>query len=314
MKMDLATTYLGLRLRTPLVVSASPLSDDLGLVRRLVEAGISAVVMRSWFTDSGGERRDPVFRSLDQYLDHIRHIRKGANIPVVASLNGTGPDDWASPARRIEEAGADALELNIYYVPVDLDLPAERIEQDHLDVVASVRAAVSIPVAVKLSPSYTNVCNIAGRFAGAGANALVLFNRFYQPDIELESRRTVSHLLLSTEQDLRLPLRWIGLLHGRIGAELAASGGIRTGNDVLKLMAVGAQVAMLCSAVMDGGVGRVRAVLEELETWMEACGFESVDGMRGIMSAASLENPSAFERAQYVRMIGEGMARPKRGR
>jgi len=312
--MDLATTYLGLRLRSPLVVSASPLSDDLGLVRRMEEAGVSAVVLRSWFTDSDGVRRDPVFRSLDQYLDHARQVRRSAGVPVVASLNGTGADDWATPARRIEEAGADALELNIYYVPVDLDLPAERIEQDHLDVVASVRAAVSIPLAVKLSPSYTNVCNIARRFAAAGANALVLFNRFYQPDIELETRRTVSHLLYSTEQDLRLPLRWIGLLHGRVAADLAASGGIRTGNDVLKLLAVGAQVAMLCSAVMEGGVDRIGTILEELQTWMEACGFDSIDRMRGVMSAASLEDPSAFERAQYVRMIGEERPRSKRNR
>jgi len=311
--MDLATTYLGFRLRTPLVVSSSPLSDDTDTVREMEDAGISAVVLRSWFTDEDGTRRDPVYRSLAEYLDHIRRTKDVVRVPVIASLNGVAPDDWRAPARSIEEAGADALELNIYYIPVDLDRAGERIERDHVEVVEAVKAEVSIPVAVKMSPFFTNVCNVAQRFVQAGAAGLVLFNRFYQPDIELEGRRAVSHLLLSTEQDLRLPLRWIGLLHGRIGADLAATGGIRTGHDVVKLLAVGAQAAMLCSAIIDGGVERVRAIIGEMQAWMEACGFDSVDAMRGIMSARSLDDPSALERAQYVRMIAKG-PRPREGR
>jgi len=312
--MDLATTYLGLPLRTPLVASSSPLSDDMDVVRTMEDAGISAIVLRSWFTDQEDMRRDPAYRSLDEYLDHTRRVKQAVGMPVIASLNGTTPDDWREPARRIEEAGADALELNIYYIPTDLELPAERIEKDHVDIVGAVKAEVSIPVSVKMSPFFTNACNVASRYADAGASGLVLFNRFYQPDIELESRRTVSHLLLSTEHDLRLPLRWIGLLHGRVGADLAATGGVRTGHDVAKLLAVGAQVAMLCSAIIEGGMDRVRGVIAELKAWLEACGFDSVGGMRGIMSARALGDTSTLERAQYVRMLGEKKPLPETGR
>jgi len=308
--MDLNTTYLGLALRSPLIGSASPLWDDLALAREAEAAGLSALVLRSWFTDStGGGGQDAA--AFDAYLGHLRAAKRALGVPVIASLNGTAPDDWTEPAKRMEDAGADAIELNVYYIPVDLDLAAQRIEDEHTEVVAAVKRAVSIPIAVKMSPFFTNVCNMAKRFVEAGANGLVLFNRFFQPDVELETMRAVSHTLLSTEYDLRLPLRWIGLLHGRVPTDFAATGGVRTGQDAVKLLAVGAQAVMLCSAIIDGGVESVRQIHEEVLAWMEACEFASLADLRGRMSAASLDDPAAFERAHYVDTLRQRLPRPR---
>lgn len=305
MNIDLSTSYLGMTLRTPLIASASPLSDDLGTVRQMEDAGISAIVIRSWFTDHAGGRSG--LGNLDAYAGHLRNAKKAAGVPVIASLSGTTGCDWRAPARRMQDAGADALELNVYYVPLDLDMPGDRVEGDHVETLAAVREAITIPVAVKMSPFFTNVCNVAKRFSECGADGLVLFNRFYQPDLEIETRRVTSHVLLSTEHDLRLALRWIALLHGRVDADLAATGGIRTGHDVVKMLAVGADATMLCSALIEGGVERIRAIEEEVRVWMEACEFPSVAALKGCMSHRSVLDPAAFERAQYVAAIGGGL-------
>lgn len=307
--MDLTTTYLGLALRTPLIGSACPLWDEPSFVQQAEDAGLAAVVLRSWFADQAGRREAP---GLDAYVDRLRRVKSAVQIPVVASLNGTAPDDWIGPAKRMEEAGADAIELNIYYIPVDLELSGQRIEEQHVEVLSTVKNVVSIPVAVKMSPFFTNVCNVARRLADRGADGLVLFNRFFQPDIELETRRVVSHMLLSTEYDLRLPLRWIGLLHGRVSADLAATGGVRTGQDVVKVLAAGARAVMLCSAIIEGGLKQVRSIEEEMQAWMEACEFSSVSRLRGCMSAASIDDASAFERAQYIETLTRKLSLPRR--
>ena len=269
--MDLTTTYMGLKLRSPLVPSSSPLSEDIDNLQRMEDAGAAAVVMHSLFEEqlqlkryklqhplsSGTESLpkaltdDPEARhfrvSPEDYLEHIHQAKAKVKIPIIASLNGSTQGGWTDYARQIEQAGADALELNIYYVPTNLNLSGEQIEQAYVDILTAIKAVVKIPVAIKLSPYFTNMANMAKRLDDGGANALVLFNRFYQPDLNLDMLTVEPHVLLSTPQDLRLPLRWIAILRGSIGANLAATGGIHTGEDALKLLMVGADITMLCS-------------------------------------------------------------------
>jgi len=324
---DLTTNYLGLKLRTPLVASASPLSQEIDSIRRLEDAGASAVVLYSIFeeqfrlesfeldhrlsqnTDSSPEALSYLpepseFRiGPEGYLNHIRKAKQAINIPLIASLNGTTVQGWTSYARQIEEAGASAIECNLYAIPSDPDTTGAQIEQHYLEVVKTVKAAVRIPVAVKLSPFFSNMANIAKQFDQAGADGLVLFNRFYQPDINLDELEIQPNVLLSTPQALRLPLTWIGILYGRLRANLAATSGIHGPEDVVKLLMVGADVTMLCSTLLRNGINHLRYIEDGLRQWMEQHEYESVQQMKGSMSQLRCPDPSAFERAQYMKAV-----------
>jgi dihydroorotate dehydrogenase (fumarate) len=325
--MDLSTTYLGLNLRSPLVASASPLWDSVENIQRAEEAGAGAVVLFSLFeeqirreresmhyymqygTDSHAEATtyfpepEEYHAGPQQYLDLISRAKQATRIPIIASLNGTSIGGWTRFARRMEDAGADALELNVYYIPTAADMTAEEVERTYLDILTTVKGAVKIPVAIKLSPFFSNMAHITKRLDDAGADALVLFNRFYQPDIDLETLEVVPHVLLSTPQDLRLPLTWIGILFGKLRADLAATSGVHTGEDAVKLILAGATVTMMTSALLKHGVGHTRTVEQGLREWMTAHEYESVQQMRGSVSQMHAEDPSAFERAQYMRAL-----------
>ena len=324
---DLSTTYLGLKLRSPLVVSASPISRDLDGIRRLEEAGASAVVLYSLFeeqlrqeevdlnyhltagTESFAEsltyfpQASEFHTGPEGYLKHIRKAKAAVKIPVIASLNGSTLGGWTKFAAEIERAGADAIECNVYYIPTDPTVSAAHIEQTYLDILQAVKATVTIPVAIKLSPFFSNLSNMAHRLDEAGADALVLFNRFYQPDIDLEELEIRPNVLLSTPQALRLPLTWIGILHGRVKASLAATGGVHAAEDAVKLLMVGANVTMMCSSLIRHGIDHLRQVERELRDWMEAHEYESVAQMQGSMSQLKCSDPGAFERAQYMRAV-----------
>ncbi len=324
---DLTTSYLGLRLKNPLVASASPLSKKVDRVKRLEEAGASAVVMYSLFEEqivhesreldyylSRGTEHYPealsYFPDLERYnigpepyLEHLHRVKQAVGIPVIGSLNGVSDGGWVEYAHRIEEAGADALELNIYYLPTDPDVDSAALEDTYLSLFQSVRAQVKIPIAVKLSPFFTSLPNMARRFAAAGANGLVLFNRFYQPDFDLEQLEVVPNLNLSTSADLRLPLSWIALLYGRVPIDFALTSGVHTAEDVLKAMMAGASVAMLTSELLANGISRVRDILKDLEAWMVEHEYESIEQMRGSMSQQSVAVPAAFERANYMKVL-----------
>ncbi|HZS18747.1 MAG TPA: dihydroorotate dehydrogenase-like protein [Candidatus Udaeobacter sp.] len=325
--MKLATTYLGFKLRTPLVPSASPLSENLDNIKRMEDAGASAVVFHSLFEEqlrpgsypvrrrsgNGGQfssdaltnfSDEPVFKvNAEAYVSHIAKAKASVRIPIIGSLNGSTFGGWQRYARQIEQAGADALELNIYAVPTDPDRTADEIETDYFTIVASIKGLLKIPVAVKLSPFFTNLSRFARRLDQNGANALVLFNRFYQPDIELETLEVSPNLLLSTPMAMRLPMRWIALLYGRIGANLAATSGIHHATDALKMLMAGADVTMLCSVLLRRGIHHIRVIEREMREWMEEHEYESVEQIKGIMSQKNCPNPTAFERAQYTRAL-----------
>jgi dihydroorotate dehydrogenase (fumarate) len=324
---DLSTTYLGLPLRTPLVASASPLSQEIDGIRRLEDAGASAVVLYSLFeeqlrqegfelehhlaegTNSFAEaasffpQPDEFRLGPEGYLNHIRRAKSAVSVPIIASLNCTTVGSWTEYAKLIEKAGADALECNIYSIPTDPNLTANVIEQQYLDILNAVKSVVTIPVAVKLSPFFSNMANMAKRLDEAGAKGLVLFNRFYQPDINLDELEIQPNVLLSTPQALRLPLTWIGILYGRIGANLAATSGVHGPEDVIKLLMVGADVTMLCSTLLCNGVDHIRFIEKGLVEWMREREYESVQQMKGSMSQIRCANPSAFERAQYMKAV-----------
>jgi dihydroorotate dehydrogenase (fumarate) len=237
------------------------------------------------------------------YLNHIRKAKAAVDIPIIASLNGTSVGGWSDYARNIEQAGADALELNIYYIPTDPDKSSSEVEQTYLDILKAVKSVVRIPVAVKLSPFFSNMANMAKRLDGAGANALVLFNRFYQPDIDLETLDVYPHVLLSTPPEMRLPLRWIAILYGKIRADLAATSGVHDGRDAIKMLMAGASVTMLCSVLLHHGIGQIRTIEQEIRVWMDQNEYESVRQMQGSMSQKNCSDPAAFERAQYMRAL-----------
>jgi dihydroorotate dehydrogenase (fumarate) len=328
MKMpDLTTTYLGLHLKNPLVASASPLSRKLETVRRIEDAGASALVMYSLFEEQINhdsyeldhylERGTHSFAEAlsylpdidnynlgpEPYLEHLHNIKQLVNIPVIGSLNGISTGGWVEYAHRIEQAGADALELNIYYLPTDLDLTGAELEEDYVQLVKDVRAKVKLPIAVKLSPYFTALPNLAKRIVEAGADALVLFNRFYQPDFDLEELEVVPNLVLSKSYEMRLPLRWIAILYGRIQTDFALTSGIHTAQDVLKAMMAGANVAMMTSTLLENGVGRIMHILTDLEEWMDEHEYESIEQMRGSMSQQAVTEPAAFERANYIKAL-----------
>jgi dihydroorotate dehydrogenase (fumarate) len=316
-----------MKLKSPIVPSASPLSEEIGNIRKMEDAGAGAVVLHSlfeeqiaqesldldhfttkgtesfaesltYFPEPGEYRLGP-----EEYLNHIRKAKEAVKIPIIASLNGTSAGGWTDYAARMEEAGADALELNIYYIPTDPSLSAEKVENTYVEIVKSVRSTIRIPVAVKISPFFSNLAYTAGRLDRAGANALVLFNRFYQPDIDLEDLEVRTHVLLSTPQAMRLPLRWIAILHGRVKADLAATGGIHTAEDCLKMLMAGAKTTMLCSVLLKKGIDQIREIEKGMRKWMEEHEYVSVEQMQGSMSQRSVADPAAFERAQYMRAL-----------
>jgi len=325
--MKLNTRYLGFDLRTPLIPSASPLSEDLDNLKRLEDAGASAIVFHSLFEEQLRYESQTLHRhpthgvenyteatacfpesteftfSPGRYLDNIEKARRSLHIPIIASLNGATFGGWTTFAKAIESAGADALELNFYSIPSDADMPAEEIEMNYLSVLASVKSQIKIPVAVKLSPYFTNLGHFARRLVAQGAQGLVLFNRFYQPDIDLAALAVTPTVHLSTPGDLRLPLRWIAMLHGRLACDFAATSGVHRGADVLKVLLAGADVAMLCSVLLRHGIDHLRVIEREMSDWMAERGYESVEQLKGSMSQKTCPDPSLFERAQYMRAI-----------
>jgi dihydroorotate dehydrogenase (fumarate) len=301
--MDLTTTYLGMKLRTPLVPSASPLSEELNKIKQMEQAGASAVVLHSLFEEEiEAEATRPEFRvGPKDYLEQIRRAKSSVKIPIIASLNCTTLGGWISYARQITEAGADALELNIYRIPTQPEVTGSTIEETYVDTVRTVRTATKIPLAVKLSPYFSNFANMAQRFDALGADALVLFNRFYQPDFDLKKMEVTPNLTLSVPADMRLALHWIGILYGKIRANLAATSGIYQAYDVIKMILAGADVTMLCSALMRYGIPHIQKIEMETAAWLQDHGHNSLSEIKGKMSQNNCPDPSAFERAQYVR-------------
>jgi dihydroorotate dehydrogenase (fumarate) len=325
---DLTTTYLGLKLKNPIVASAAqPISEKLETAKRLEEAGISALVMYSLFEEqiihesleldhylsTGTDFSREVTSYYPQtgnftltpetYIEAVHKTKKALSIPVIGSLNGVSTGGWIKYARKIEEAGADALELNLYYLATDPTLTASELEESYVTLVGDVCKSIKIPVGVKLSPFLTAIPNVAQRLAKAGAKGLVLFNRFYQPDIDLETLEVVPNLVLSNSNDMRLPLRWIAILYGRIQADLALTSGVHTAEDVLKAMMAGANVAMMTSELLQNGFGRVPAILADIEKWMVDREYSSIQQMRGSLSQKSVKEPAAFERANYMKIL-----------
>jgi dihydroorotate dehydrogenase (fumarate) len=299
--MDLTTKYLGLSLRSPLVPSASPLSEKIDNLRAMEQAGAAAVVLYSLFEEEIEAVAPECRVGPATYLEHIAAAKRSVGIPIIASLNCTTLGGWISYARRITEAGADALELNIYKIPTQSEVTGSTIEDIYINIVRSVRAATKIPLAVKLSPYFSNFASMARCFDELGIDGLVLFNRFYQPDIDIEKREVTPNLTLSTPADMRLPLHWIGILYGKIQANLAATSGIYQAQDVIKLVMAGADVTMLCSALMRHGITHIQRIEMDLAAWLEQHHQNSLHDLKGIMSQRNCPDPSAFERSQYVR-------------
>lgn len=302
--MDLSTTYLGMKLRTPLVAAASPLSRAIDDVKRLEEAGAAAVVFHSVFEEQlekGDGWRFKVEPA--RYLNHIAQAREEVSIPIVASLNIAKPGSWVGYARRLEEAGAHALELAIYALATDMDRSGAEVEQSCIEILEAAKSAVTIPVAVKLSPFFSNMANMARRLDEAGADALVLFSRFCQPDIDLGKMDVALTPMLSVPMEMRLPLRWIGILRGRVRANLAASGGLHRGTDAVKMLLAGADVTMLCSVLLRHGPEDIRVFERELEECLGRIGRDSVAEIKGLLSHQNCPDPSAFERTQYARAL-----------
>ena len=324
--MDLSTRYLGFELPHPLMPGASPLVDDMDMVRRLEDSGAAAIVMHSLFEEQiSSERREAhlvesheesfaeaisytpdvgIFAlGPDEYLEQIQRIRRAVSVPVIASLNGTTPDSWIEYARLIEQAGAHALEINVYYLATDPLEDGEDVEARTLGTADAVKAAVSIPVAVKLSPFFSSFSNLAGKLDKAGADGLVIFNRFYQPDIDIEALDVLPTVRLSDSGDLLLRLRWLAILSGRVRCSLAVTGGVHTAADAIKAVMAGAHAIQMVSALLRRGPEHLRRVREEMSQWMEEHGYDSLRQMQGSMSLANSGNPGALERANYMRIL-----------
>src|SRR5215203_2577325 len=310
---DLRTGYLGMELRSPLVASSSPLTGSLDGLRRLEAAGAGAVVLPSLFEEElaepspggDGPRAGEAGYGAGPaaYLSLVAEAKAALEIPVVASLNGVSRGGWSGYAARLEEAGADALELNVYYVSSRPGQSGRDVEWHYLDVVRGVRRATRLPLAVKLSPYFSSLANMAGQLVEAGSNGLVLFNRFYQPDLDVETMEVLPALELSSSVELRLPLRWIAILHRRWGISLAASTGVHTAEDVIKVLLAGADVAMMTSALLANGPDHLRPVELGLRDWMDRHRHERIDQLRGQLSQRSVPDPATFERANYIKTL-----------
>jgi dihydroorotate dehydrogenase (fumarate) len=325
--MDLTTRYLGLKLKNPLIASASPLSEDIDNFLRLEDAGASCIVHHSLFeeqilkeifeadyyqtfgTESFAEslsyfpKPSQFHLGPEEYCNHIRLAKKRVAIPIIASLNGHTPGGWTKYAQCMEEAGADALELNIYFLATNFKDTAAKVENNYVEILRAVKDAVKIPVAVKLSPYFSAMANMAQQLDTAGAQGLVLFNRFYQPDIDLENLEIVPNLVLSSRHEMRVPLRWIAILYGHIKADMAATTGIQNAEDVLKMMMAGAKAVMLCSILLREGISHISKIQREMIAWMQEKGYESIGQMQGSMSQKLCTNPETFERANYMKVL-----------
>jgi dihydroorotate dehydrogenase (fumarate) len=324
---DLTTTYLGMKLKNPLVASPSPLAEKVENVKRLEEAGIAAIVMYSLFEEQIihesleldhflNRGTETYAESLtyfpnigkytlapDKYIATVEKTKQAVNIPVLGSLNGVSSGGWIEYARKIQDAGADGLELNLYYLPTDVALTGSQLEDNYIKLVSDVRASVKIPLAVKLAPYFTALPHFANRLVEAGADGLVLFNRFYQPDFDLENLEVVPNLVLSNSNELRLPLRWIAILYGKVKADLALTSGIHNHEDVIKAIMAGANVAMSTSAILKQGPDIIKTILLGVETWMTDHEYESIKQMSGSMSQGAVAEPAAFERANYMKVL-----------
>jgi dihydroorotate dehydrogenase (fumarate) len=318
---------MGLELKNPLVASASPLTENLDNIYRLQDSGVGALVMHSLFEEQISWQSQQLdhylsygvesfaeamsyFPELEQYqvgpeayLDLINRAKMVVDIPIIGSLNGVSSGGWIDYARKIEAAGADALELNTYYIPTDIGMPGTEVEQMYLDIVQDVKNSISIPVAVKISPYFSATANMAHRLAEVGADALVLFNRFYQPDFDLELLEVTPHLVLSNSHELRLPLRWVSILYGQVPADFAITSGVHTQEDIIKGLMAGAKVTMMASEILQNGVGRIGVLLQELAEWMTEHEYESVVQMQGSMSLQKVAEPAVFERANYMKVL-----------
>ncbi len=325
--MDLSTNYLGLQLKNPIVPSASPLSEDISNIKLMEDAGAAAVVLYSlfeeqieheslelnYFTNIHNESYAEATSYFpepfefktgpEEYLEHIKNAKEAVDIPVIASLNGKSLGGWVDYAKKIETAGADALELNIYLLAADAAKNSTSIEKDYVDIVKAVTSSINIPVAVKMHPYFSSVANMASQLDKAGAKGLVMFNRFYQPDIDLETLEVTPNVLLSTPMSMRLPLRWIAMLYKKVNADMAATSGIYSEADVIKMIMVGAKVTQMLSCLLKFGIGHISDVLTKLKFWMEVNEYESVEIMRGSMSYMNVADPSVFERANYMKLL-----------
>ncbi|MCG3198027.1 MAG: Dihydroorotate dehydrogenase [bacterium] len=326
--MDLSTTYMGIPLKSPFVPSAcGPLSRDVGMVRALEDAGASAIVMYSLFEEQIQHEAQELdhfltrsthayaealtyFPDLDnynagpeEYLDHLCRVKQAVDIPVFGSLNGISPGGWTAYAKKMEQAGADGIELNLYFIPADANLTGREVEQAYVDVLAEVKRSVTIPVAMKIGPFFSSTFEMAKRFEAAGADALVLFNRFYQPDIDLEELEVKPSLILSSPFEMRLPMRWIAILYGKVKMSLGATRGIHDALAALKLLMVGADVTMLCSELLRHGPRRLTEIEMDMRRWMEDHEYDSVGMLKGSMSQINCAEPAAFERANYMKTL-----------
>jgi dihydroorotate dehydrogenase (fumarate) len=324
---DLSTSYLGLELKNPLVASASPLSKKIENVRKLEDAGVSAIVMYSLFEEQITHESLALDHYLNQgtesyaeavtyfpdlgrynvsaegYLEHIRKIKSSVEIPIIASLNGVTTGGWVEYAQKMEQAGADAIELNMYDVPAEPAWTGLDLEKRYVDLVRDMRSRIHVPLAVKLSPFFTSIPNMALRLVQSGANGLVLFNRFIQPDLDIETLEVTPQLELSTSSEMRLPLRWVAILAGQIQADLALTSGVHTAADMVKAIMAGANVTMVASELLHNGIHRAGEMVNELEQWMEQYEYTSVRQMRGSMSQKNVREPNAFERANYMKAL-----------
>jgi dihydroorotate dehydrogenase (fumarate) len=325
--MNLSTNYLGLELKNPIVPSAGPLSEDINKIKLMEDAGAAAVVLYSLFEEQIEHESLELFQrttehgqshpeALDyfpepfnyrlgpeEYLEHIRKAKEAVNIPVIASLNGKSLGGWTEYSKKIEQAGADALELNIYLLAADYEKPGNEIEKIYIDIVSEVRKNISIPIAVKMHPFFSSVSWMASQLDKAGANGLVLFNRFYQPDIDLDTLEVVPNVILSSPAHMRLSLRWIGIIYGKVKADLAATSGVYSERDVFKMIMAGAKVTQMLSCLLKFGIGHITEVLTKMKYWMEVNEYESLDQMRGSMSYMKVDDPSQFERANYMKVL-----------
>lgn len=325
--MDLSTTYLGLKLKSPIVPSAGPLSHEISNIKLMEDAGAGAVVLYSLFEEqleheslelyhhTAGSAEsfaeatsyfpEPFEYKLgpEEYLEHIRKAKEAVNIPIIASLNGKSIGGWIDYSKQIEQAGADALELNIYFLATDIDQKSEELEKKYVHIVKRVKSEIKIPISVKMHPFFSSVAHMAKELNKAGADGLILFNRFYQPDINLETLEVEPNVILSTPFAMRLPLRWIAILYGRTNADLAATSGIYTAEDVIKMVMAGAKVTQMLSCLFKFGIGHIADVTSKMKIWMEEKEYESLDQMRGSMSYMNVDDPAKFERANYMKVL-----------
>jgi dihydroorotate dehydrogenase (fumarate) len=325
--MKLETTYMGLKLKNPLVPSASPLSKELSNIKHMEDVGASAIVLESLFEEQISHESEELDHFLTQgtesyaealsyfpdaevydfgpeeYLSHIQKCKDAVDIPIIASLNGVSNGGWIDYAKKMQDAGADALEMNTYYIATDPSKSSQEIEDNYIEVLNAVKSAVNIPVAMKISPYFTSLGSMAKRFDDSKADALVLFNRFYQPDIDLDNLEVVPNLILSTSESMRLPMRWIAILKGHVNASLAGTSGIHTAKDVLKMVMAGADITMLCAVLLKHGISEIQNILTDVEKWMEENEYESIEQMKGSMSLKSVAEPAAYARANYMKVL-----------